>query len=434
MDIFPARDVIRNKSDVAKWAASIGRLGPDVCPVPRCRFRLPAAASVFTVGSCFARNIEEHLSLISCQVPTLDFSVPKSEWRSRPNGILNKYTPAAIYQEISWAHRVSKSGGFVPDACNEMRWDVDDGRVVDLQLGGYIPVSEERFLERRRQVYDLFCKAFTADCVTLTLGLIEAWRHKRTGLFIQNAPVSRELLRHADDFEFVVLDYNDCLDFVQRTISMVREANPAVRVLITTSPVPMEKTFTDNDVVIANMTSKSTLRAVAAKVSDTTACVDYFPSYEAVVMQDPNSTYEEDRLHVRDSVVGRIVSQLINWYFDAPRSLDRLLQEAASELSEKSSGYEVIPELIAAEPAFDDLSTAQLIIYLRACWRLRNRELARDVALEILSRPERSASHIRAIKHILPRIGCRDEARQYATDLLQRDPTNPLAQELTIGA
>lgn len=434
METFPAREVIKRKSDVAKWAASIGRLGPDVFPMPRCRFRLPASASVFTIGSCFARNIEEHLSLIGCQVPTLDFSVPKNEWRTRPNGILNKYTPAAIFQEISWAHRILTSGGFDPDACDEMRWDIGDGRVVDLQLGGYVPVSEERFLQRRRQVYDLFCKAFDADCVTITLGMTEAWRHKRTGLFIQSAPVSRELLRHADQFEFAVLDYNDCMDFVERTISILEDSNPAVRILITTSPVPMEKTFTEKDVVIANMTSKSTLRSVAARVSDSFDFVDYFPSYEAVVMQDPKITYEEDRLHVKDGVVGRIVSQLIDWYFDAPRSLDRLLQEAASELAEKTGGYEVLPELIAAEPGFNDMSTDQLIVFLRSCWRLRNRRLARDAAVEILSRAERNASHFRAIKHILPRIGCREEAQRYARDVLQQDPSNPLAHELTIGA
>ena len=434
MEIFPARDVIKQKSDVAKWATATGRLGPDVFPVPRCRFRLPAGASVFTIGSCFARNIEEHLSLIGCRVPTLDFSVPKNEWRTRPNGILNKYTPAAIFQEIAWAQRVSESGGFVPESCDEMRWELKDGRVVDLQLGGYVPVSEERFLERRRQVYELFSKAFACDCVTITLGMIEAWRHKRTGLFIQSAPVTRELLRNADQFEFVVLNYDDCMEFVERSVLTLRSCNPEARILITTSPVPMEKTFTGRDVVIANMTSKSTLRTVAERVADTFDDVDYFPSYEAVVMQDPKVSYEKDRMHVRDGVVGRIVSQLIDWYFDAPRGVDRLLQRAASELAEKTRGYQDIPELLAADPALGELSTDQLIVYLRACWRMRNRRLARNVAVEILSRPERSSSHFRAIKHILPRIACREEALAYARDLLQEDPSNPLAQELTVGA
>ena len=405
-------------------------MSPDRFPDPRQEFKLPATSSVFTIGSCFARNIEEHLALIGCDVPTLSFSVPKSEWRARPNGILNKYTPASIYQEIAWAHRIHVAGEFTPADCDELRWDLPNGDVIDLQLGGNQPVSESRFLERRRQVFELFRQAFSADCVTLTLGLIESWRDTRTGLHIQSAPVSRELFRHADKFEFALLDYEECLKFAVGAIEKVRDQNPECRILVTTSPVPMEKTFTEDDVVIANTTSKSILRSVADQVSKLFEGVDYFPSYEAVMLNDRSAVFEDDNLHVKDSFVGQIVQHLVSCYFESPNPVQNLLQRAAIDLTDKSSDHSAIKELLAADPAPGDLSTDQLIVYLRSCWRLRERTMAQRLASEIMERRERNARNFRAIKHIFPKIGCTEDAVRYAEAILADDPQNPLAKEL----
>ena len=64
---------------------------------------LMPGSSVVTVGSCFARNIEEAMSSVGFDVPMLNFRVPRSEWDgARPNGILNRYTPFAITQLVSW--------------------------------------------------------------------------------------------------------------------------------------------------------------------------------------------------------------------------------------------------------------------------------------------------------------------------------------------
>lgn len=426
----PAKVALKRRNPAAKWATASERMGYSGFPIPRQNFRLPANATVFTIGSCFARNIEEHLALIGCQVPTLAFSVPKSEWRARPNGILNKYTPAAIYQEIDWARRCLHAGSVTRELCNEMRWDLSDGQVIDLQLGGNVPVSEERFLERRSQVYELFKQAFTSDCVTITLGLVEAWRDIRTGLFVQSAPVARALLRETKNFEFVLLDYQRCVDYISRTIEIIREFNPVARILVTTSPVPMEKTFTDEDVIIANMTSKSILRSVAHQVTNLGEGIDYFPSYEAVMMSDRSDVFKDDNLHVRDSFVGKIVQNLVTCYFEASDDVSSSVQRAASELEAQSEDYEASRDLVDSDVTFDQLTTDQLVIYLRVCWRLRRRAQARHAAEIIMQRRERSARHIAAVKHIFPRIGLVEDAKRYASELLALDSSNPLAREL----
>lgn len=68
---------------------------------PRFSLDLGAGKSVFTIGSCFARNIEEELAKLGVTLPTLGFSVPESEWQwPRRNGILNEFNPGTIAQRI----------------------------------------------------------------------------------------------------------------------------------------------------------------------------------------------------------------------------------------------------------------------------------------------------------------------------------------------
>src|SRR5665213_3254006 len=66
---------------------------PNVAP----KFRLAADEVYFCIGSCLARNIEEQL--IYRRLPVLSRSVPYADHTARPNGAVNKYTPASILNE-----------------------------------------------------------------------------------------------------------------------------------------------------------------------------------------------------------------------------------------------------------------------------------------------------------------------------------------------
>lgn len=429
MEVCQADEILAKRHPLAKWNEARSRLQRHIDVTPRQSFKFRPNPKVFTIGSCFARNIEEHLSIIGCDVPTLKFVAPKSEWRGRANGILNKYTPAAIYQEVAWAHRIKKVGGEPRrEDFEEMRWRLPGGRSVDLELGGLVPVSDERFDERRFQVYETFAEAFTADCVTITLGLVEAWRHRASRRFIQGAPATRELRPHASEFDFVRLDYPQCQEFLIKTIDLITELNPHVKILITTSPVPMEKTFTQEDVIIANMTSKSILRAVAGSIERPN--VNYFPSYETVALADRQTAYEADGIHVRDAVVAGIVRKLVDDYFVTPSTIDRLIQMSAAALGTEGSGKD---SFLALRDAVTDMATLkpdQLVVFIRACWRLRDRARVRLAAEELLRRPVRLSAHMRSVSNALLKSGHADLLRRYAKDVLQADPENPIAQRL----
>ena len=72
-----------------------------VLPNVAAKFRLAADDVYFCIGSCFARNIEEQL--IYRRLPVLSRSVPFADHTARPNGAVNKYTPASILNELRWS-------------------------------------------------------------------------------------------------------------------------------------------------------------------------------------------------------------------------------------------------------------------------------------------------------------------------------------------
>ncbi len=381
-----ARDRLRDKSNAnADWTEAGPRLAPQVWPAFTPGFVVPAGGTVFTVGSCFARNIEEHVARLGFRVPTLDFSVPDAERAGgRGNAVLNKYTPAAIRQEFDWTRRVLEAGGTVtPDDVAPLSFTCADGQEIDLQLGGFRPVSPERLLARRQELFDAFRHAFTADCVVLTLGLVEAWIDETTGLAIQQAPVQAAFRRSLDRFSFRRLDFATCRAEVQAAIDTVRAVNPAATVLITTSPVPLDRTFTDDDVITATMYGKSVLRAVCGEIVAANERVDYFPSYESVMLTRDWSVFQSDRRHVSDAFVGKIVQRLVDTYFrEAPAERRAAHAAYMASLAGETTDAEALRSLSEAAPQ----DVRAFVHYLNAL-TTRPEALAAAVARYLEDRP-----------------------------------------------
>ena len=56
------------------------------------------------------------------------------------------------------------------------------------------------------------------------------------------------------------------------------------------------------------------MRTVAGCLVDESADVDYFPSYESVVLSQRDHVWVDDQLHVADEFVGKVVRRLIGTY------------------------------------------------------------------------------------------------------------------------
>ena len=262
------------------------------------KFKLGSNPSIFAAGSCFAREIELSLHTMGLQVlswnPTMQLS----------NAYFHRYNTFSIINDFQFAY------GRQYDENNILQ--IGGEKFSD--YSGYgVETSAEAVLAKRREIVDVYRRAGEADLLIVTLGLVEAWYDKLTETYLNTSPYHL-LARHGDRFELRVTGYEDNKRALQDLIALIRANKPDAKILLTVSPVPFSDTFSGQDVVIANTYSKSVLRAVAQALSEQHAFVDYFPSYEMVMLSDPASAWLADHRHVRRDHVNFIVTQFVENY------------------------------------------------------------------------------------------------------------------------
>lgn len=268
-------------------------------------FRIGTGDTVFTIGSCFARNVERALLAEGVTVPTAAFAAPEDETPGQPNRILNQYNPATMLQCLEAADLRPDTRGLYP---------AGEGQVVDALLATRgRPVTEERALERRAEISALYRDGLAAaDAVIVTLGLIECWYDTETRLYLNEAPPRRTLRAAPGRFEFRRLGVGESRDLVFAMLDrLVGDAGRPV--ILTVSPVPLQVTFAGGDALVANGYSKALLRVVAQEAAERFDSVDYFPSYEVVTTAGLRA-YGEDNVHVRKFVVEAIISRMLIAY------------------------------------------------------------------------------------------------------------------------
>ena len=289
-----ARDRIHRGVVIPEWQPSF-QIAPD--------------AQVFAIGSCFARNIETELLKLGVQVTSAD---PKSEvMEIRTNlqlGLLNKYNPASIHQELAWAadHTPFPEQGFVDS----------QGKYSDPYLRQQTPGGDLGQMQARREALkQYFAQAFKADLVIVTLGLTETWYDRHTKLALTEVPSPRLLKDHPDRFGFKQLFFADCITLLKSICALLRTyGKPDLKMVFTLSPVALQRTFTGQDVIVANLMSKSTLRSAVGELTAKMVGVDYFPSYEAVSLSDPLVAWQGDRRNVTEWIVASIMGEFTRRY------------------------------------------------------------------------------------------------------------------------
>ena len=262
---------------------------------------------IFTIGSCFAREIEERLYALGCNIPTLskDMVFPEQLGEQgvvRPNGPINEFNPGCIGQKIIAA----LNGYNYPE---ETLYRVEGGGYIDLLLPTSAPVTLNRAFNRRDQIYQMYQHLNDSDVVIITLGFVESWYDTKTSMWLNRAPPLTA--QNSDRFEFRMLDVADSIHEMEPAIAALTGLGK--KVVITVSPVPILMTFTDRDCVAANELTKSTLRVVAEYFSNNYSNVDYFPSYEAVKFLG-SSAYYDDNIHVRSDIVHAVVDKMVELY------------------------------------------------------------------------------------------------------------------------
>ena len=280
------------------------------------RFKLEPGQRIFTIGSCFARGIERALADRGFDIPTLAYQGDDREWGGDPTGYLNNYVPPAIAPQVRWAFGMD-------------RFDLDKhgaeaarARYVDLQLHTDAWPAPAEFVEKRREVLnEMYRNLATSHVVLVTLGLIEAWFDNRSGLYINRAPPKGASRSDPSRFELHVLDYNDVTASLEELVGLLDQVCPSdYRVILTVSPVPLTATFVDVDVAVANSYSKSVLRAAVEPFVAGREHIEYFPSYESVILTDRLTAFSDDQIHVNGGMVRFNVDRMIRRYVESSRA------------------------------------------------------------------------------------------------------------------
>lgn len=279
------------------WRRAVSRIEPHlVDPVVRPKFTIGRETRIGTAGSCFAQDIARRISALG-----FNYFVPEDGAEHGPlrreQGGYGVFS--ARYGNIYTVEQLMQLFEEVFDGRRhaETSWERPDGRLVDpyrprIEARGYgrpegvarARAKHLRYVERVFRESELF---------VFTLGLTEAWRSTEDGAVFPLAPgvVAGEYdpARHAFH-NFTLAEVTATLT---RFLERLKAVNPAVRVLLTVSPVPLIATYEDRHVLVSTTLSKATLRLAAQSAIETFDFVDYFPSYEIITGSPTGGLYYE---------------------------------------------------------------------------------------------------------------------------------------------
>lgn len=289
----------------------------DLSHIPR--FRLNRSDTFYCIGSCFAREIEgallrQRLRVLSQEMEPERFGVtPEDDPHHKGvTGILTKFNTFSMKQEIDRVVERQADHGTAPD--ESYRFYETNGLCWDPQLHRVPPGPRERVQRIRAMVDANFAKLREASVVVITLGLTELWWDIKDDLALNDRPIDWSQTKPGGRLEFRNPGFAANLASVEHMIRQIRALNPEARVVISVSPVPLQRTFTGRDIIVANTYSKSVLRAVATEIVETFDGVDYFPSFEMVMFTERAGAWQHDQRHVSTGVVNAITHRFLEAY------------------------------------------------------------------------------------------------------------------------
>ncbi|WP_419825253.1 GSCFA domain-containing protein [Sphingomonas sp.] len=303
----------RHLPDEAYWRRSVARADGMVDPVAGDFPRLLPTDRVATAGSCFAQHIARHLEAAGFHrlvTETAHPLMPADAARAAGYGLFtarygNIYTTLQLLQLLDRAER-----RFVP---HEPAWGLPDGRLADpfrptVQPTGFGSLAELED-DRAQHLAAVAEMMRTLDVLVFTLGLTETWVSRVDGAAFPLCPGVAAGRFDPDRHAFRNLTAGEVRGQLAAAIGQLRAVNPAARVILTVSPVPLAATMSGRHVLAATTYSKAVLRVAAQEVADTLPGVWYFPSYEIVTGPQARGRYFADDLReVTPEGVARVMS------------------------------------------------------------------------------------------------------------------------------
>ena len=139
--------------------------------------------------------------------------------------------------------------------------------------------------------------------VFITLGTNHVYRLKETGEIVDNCQK-----RPAALFQEEELSVDQCTDYLQKAVSLLRQRREDVQVVMTVSPIRYRKYGYHE----SQLSKATLLLAINSQLSTLNSPLSYFPSYE--IMMDELRDYRfyaSDMLHPSDQAVEYIWERLV---------------------------------------------------------------------------------------------------------------------------
>lgn len=317
----------------------------------RPRFALTPDTRVATAGSCFAQHVGR--ALASAGVGVIDAEPAPgfvSDSTARDHGYRlfsarhgNIYTAAHLAQ---LGHEVWQ--GFTPA---DPVWSLGT-RFVDAQRPAVEPMGlatpDEVLWHRKRHLAAVRSAWEGADVFVFTFGLTEAFVHRASGTVYPVAPGVAGGSHDPATHTFHNYTVGETVAAFHDFVALARAANPALRFLVTVSPVPLAATASGDHVEVATVRSKSILRAACDEIVQQDDGVDYFPSYEIITSQSAGGRFYAPNLRdVTEDGVATVMATLCAAY--------GLAEAATADLASSPAGRRMRRTAARTAARADDL-------------------------------------------------------------------------------
>lgn len=222
-------------------------------------FAIEPRERMLFVGSCFADNIGRR------------FVDDKFRATVNPYGVM--YNPASIMHTVKrWTGELVAAQSEASDSGSDVRQAADEA----------------------------------PQTAVFTLGTNHVYILNETGEIVDNCRKRPQRL-----FTERELSVDECVDYLREAVTMLRQIDPSVRIIITVSPIRYAKYGFHG-----SQLSKATLLLAADKLTKEMDNVVYFPAYEIVndELRDYRF-YREDMLHPTDQAVEYIWQRFGETFF-----------------------------------------------------------------------------------------------------------------------
>lgn len=289
--------------------------GVGFLPKYESKFKFNKEDKVFTIGSCFAREIEHELGARGFNVPALNFA--PNVWSFAPteelnqsvpaSHLLNEYSVGTMYQRVFAAITGEQ---FNPEAgIAERELHYADMFLIRSQL----PVTMDQLMLRRKIIDKFYKELVTSNVVIITLGLTECWYDTKYNVYFNATPPKTLTDLDTDRFKFHHMSFNEVKNSLTEVVRLLNTCEVGKKIVLTVSPVPLEATFSNKNCIMATSYAKGTLRAVAEEIANEFDNVDYFPSYEIVTSRGC-AGYAGDNVHILRETVLKVMDVMTKTY------------------------------------------------------------------------------------------------------------------------